>query len=229
MKKLNKLKPIKKIEKVTKETKVMINKTYAYVRVSTLTQNLDRQIEAIKLYAMENDIELDDRDVIEDKASGKDFLRKGYESLTNTLLRSGDTLIIKELDRLGRNYEQMKIEWNLLVTKGINIVIIDTPMLSTANKTDLEKTLISNIVFELLAYTAQKEKDMRHKRQSEGIAIAKQKGLHLGRPKAIYPDNWDTIYNQFKVRDITAQVAMDTLGLRRTTFYKLISQQEQGK
>jgi DNA invertase Pin-like site-specific DNA recombinase len=199
----------------------MNNKTYAYVRVSTQEQNLDRQIEAIKSYVKENNIELSDRDIIADKASGKDFKRTGYESLTNTLLRSGDTLIIKELDRLGRNYEQMKDEWNQLVKKGINIIIIDTPMLSTANKTDLDRTLISNIVFELLAYTAQKEKEMRHKRQREGIDIKKAQGVHLGRPKATYPDRWDEVYKKWKDEEITAKEAMETLNIKRTTFYKL--------
>jgi DNA invertase Pin-like site-specific DNA recombinase len=204
----------------------MKNKIYAYVRVSTQEQNLDRQIEAIKEYVKENNIELSERDIISDKASGKDFKRTGYESLINTMLRSGDTLIIKELDRLGRNYEQMKDEWNKLVKNGIDIIVIDTPMLSTANKTDLDKTLISNIVFELLAYTAQKEKEMRHKRQTEGISIAKDKGIHLGRPKATFPDKWDDVYKQWKLEEITANKAMELLGMKRTTFYKLVKEQE---
>lgn len=204
----------------------MDNKVYAYVRVSTQEQNLDRQIEAIKEYAKENNIELSERDIIADKASGKDFKRVGYESLINTMLRRGDTLIIKELDRLGRNYEQMKDEWNKLVKNGINIIIIDTPMLSTANKTDLDKTLISNIVFELLAYTAQKEKEMRHKRQREGIDIKKAQGKHLGRPKATFPDKWEMIYKQWKQEEITANKAMELLNMKRTTFYKLVKMQE---
>jgi len=204
----------------------MDKKVYAYVRVSTEEQNLDRQIEAIKDYTKENNISLNERDIISDKASGRDFNRKGYISLTETMLRPGDTLIIKELDRLGRNYEQIKEEWNKLINNDINITIIDTPMLSTSNKTDLDKTLISNIVFELLAYTAQKEKEMRHKRQSEGIAIAKDKGIHLGRPKATFPDKWQTIYKQWKDEEITANKAMELLEMKRTTFYKLVKEYE---
>ena len=152
-----------------------MNKIYGYARVSSKEQNLDRQEQALKDYG------IDSRDIIEDKQSGKDFNRQGYQTLKNSLLRKGDTLVINELDRLGRNMDMIKSEWQELQAKGIDIVVIDTPILNTLNKTDLEKKLISNIVFELLSYIAEKERIKIRERQSEGIAAAKAKGLYKGR------------------------------------------------
>ena len=126
------------------------SKLYGYARVSSKEQNLDRQIEALKEYGV------NERDIITDKQSGKDFNREGYKTLKEQLLRSGDVLVIKELDRLGRNMAQIKEEWNDLQAKEINIVVIDTPILNTEGKSNLEKPLISNIVFELLSYMAEK-------------------------------------------------------------------------
>ena len=137
-----------------------MNKIYGYGRVSTKEQNLDRQIQALTTYGVY------DRDIITDKVSGKDFNRSGYITLRDSLLRSGDTLVIKELDRLGRNMEMIKEEWNTLLKNGINIIVIDTPILNTKDKSDLEKSLISNIVFELLSYMAKrKEIRLNHVRQ----------------------------------------------------------------
>ena len=156
----------------------MSNKIYGYARVSTKEQNLDRQIAELMKHVA------DERDIITDKASGKDFNRVGYMSLRDTLLRVGDTLVIKELDRLGRDMSMIKEEWNTLLKMGVDIIIIDTPMLNTKGKDTLEKTLISNIVFELLSYMAQKERDKIKSRQAEGIAIlkAKNNGKGIGRP-----------------------------------------------
>ena len=123
-----------------------MKKLYGYARVSTREQNLDRQIEELKKYGIE------ERDIITDKQSGKDFNRNGYKTLKESLLRKGDTLVIKELDRLGRDMEQIKQEWRALEEAGINLIVLDNPILNTEGKTDLEKKLISNIVFELLSY-----------------------------------------------------------------------------
>lgn len=194
---------------------MFLNKIYGYARVSTKEQNLDRQIEALKEYGVHG------RDIIKDKQSGKDFKRDGYITLKEQLLRPGDTLVIKELDRLGRNMDMIKEEWNSLIKMDIDIVVLDTPILNTTNKGDLEKSLISNIVFELLSYMAEKERIKIKKRQAEGIKLAKEKGKHLGRPKATYPTLWEMYYVQWKSGSITAKECMEQLELKRTTFYKL--------
>lgn len=203
-----------------------MNKTFAYLRVSTKDQNLDRQRESVLKYCEDNNIEIQERDIITDKQSGKDFSREGYQTLKNSLLRSGDTLIIKELDRLGRDMTMIKEEWQFLERKGISIVVIDTPILNTVGKSDLEKTLISNIVFELLSYMAEKERLKIKQRQAEGIAAAKTKGKKFGRPTISYPDNWEEVYTKLKDGKITAVKAMELTSMKKTSFYKLIKQYE---
>jgi DNA invertase Pin-like site-specific DNA recombinase len=118
-------------------------------------------------------------------------------------------LIIKELDRLGRNMEMIKEEWRDLEKTGINIIVIDTEILNTVGKSDLEKTLISNIVFELLSYIAEKERVKIKQRQDEGIAVAKAKGRKLGRPGVEYPGKWKETYDKWKAREITVVKAME--------------------
>ena len=195
-----------------------MEKIFGYARVSSKDQNLDRQIEELIKYGVE------ERDIIVDKQSGKDFNRNGYKTLKYNLLRNGDTLVIKELDRLGRNMEQIKVEWKELEDVGVNLVVIDNPILNTAGKTDLEKKLISNIVFELLSYMSEKERLKIKQRQAEGIKIAKEKGQKRGRPKVGYPDNWEEVYNRWLNKEITAVVAMYELNLKKNTFYKLVKQ-----
>lgn len=197
-----------------------MKKLYGYARVSTREQNLDRQIEELKKYGIE------ERDIITDKQSGKDFNRNGYQTLKESLLRKGDTLVIKELDRLGRDMEQIKQEWRALEEAGINLIVLDNPILNTEGKTDLEKKLISNIVFELLSYMAEKERQKIRQRQAEGIKIAQEQGKKFGRPKAEYPSNWEEIYKSWKDKNITAVVAMEKLNLKKNTFYKLVKEYE---
>lgn len=204
----------------------MKNKTFAYIRVSTIEQNTDRQVRALNEYCKENDIVINERDIYTDKASGKDFNRENYKALKLNL-RDGDTLIIKELDRLGRDMQMIKEEWHELLKQGINIIVIDTPILNTTNKTDLEKSLISNIVFELLSYMAQKERIKIKQRQAEGIASAKAKGLKFGRPSVEYPKEFSKVYDEWKKGSISAVKAMEILNLKKTTFYKLVKDYEQ--
>ena len=215
------------------EVEDMNNKTFAYIRVSSKEQNESRQIAAIKEYCKDKGIELQERDIIIDKQSGKDFNRSGYQTLKTQLARPGDTIIIKELDRLGRDMEQIKEEWQDLIRQGINIIVIDTPILNTSNKTDLEKTLISNIVFELLSYMAEKERQKIRQRQREGIEQAKKAGKHLGRPvmdwNSIEQEQRDKIkelYPRWKAGEITATKFMEIVELKRNTFYKIIKQYE---
>lgn len=200
----------------------MSSKIYGYARVSSKEQNLDRQLAALKDYGV------DDRDIITDKESGKDFNRDGYKVLKEKLLRQGDTLVIKELDRLGRNMQMIKEEWNDLQNLGINIVVIDTSILNTSNKSDLEKNLISNIVFELLSYMAQKERDKIKQRQAEGIKALREKncGKGKGRPQIDFPLQWKIYYTQWKDKNITAKECMKHLNLKRNTFYSLVKKYE---
>ncbi len=195
-----------------------MGRVYGYARVSSTEQHLDRQIEALSAYGVE------DRHIITDKQSGKDFSRPGYQTLKGQLLREGDVLVIKELDRLGRNYEQIKTEWYELRQMGVDIVVLDMPVLSTADKSDLEKILIANIVFELLAYLAEKERIKIKTRQAEGIATAKSKGVKFGRPKAKLPTGFAEEVRKWQAGEQTATETMAKLGLKRTTFYKLVKE-----
>lgn len=215
-----------------------MKKTYAYTRVSTKEQNLDRQLESIINYCKDNHIEIDeDRDIIKEKKSGKDFKRERYLALKEGLLRPEDTLIIKELDRLGRNMAMIKEEWQDLQKMNIDIIVIDTPILNTVGKTDLEKTLISNIVFELLSYMAEKERVKIKQRQAEGLAAMKQDksgkrissktGNLIGRPELEYPSNWKEIYDDWKSGKKKAIEAMELMSLKKTSFYKLVKKYEE--
>lgn len=200
----------------------MNRKVYGYARVSSKEQNLDRQIKALENYGV------DTRDIISDKQSGKNFDREGYLTLKNILLRPKDTLVITELDRLGRNMSMIKDEWNDLQKKQISIVVLDNPILNTKGKNDLEKNLISNLVFELLAYLAEKEREKIKKRQQEGIEALKIRngGKGIGRPAIGKPDNWNKVYNMWKEKEITAVAAMELLKLKKNTFYKLVKEHE---
>ena len=213
-----------------------MKKTYAYARVSTKEQNLERQLEAIHNYCDSNNIQIDERDIIKEKLSGKDFNRKGYLTLKDNLLRSGDTLIIKELDRLGRDMTMIKEEWNDLQKNEVEIIVIDTPILNTVGKTDLEKTLIANIVFELLSYMAEKERTKIRQRQAEGIAamktdengkkISSKTKNYIGRPEIEYPVNWQEGYLKWKNGEITGVKAMALMNLKKNSFYNLVKRYE---
>lgn len=201
-----------------------MKKTYGYARVSTKEQNLDRQIEALK------QSNLDERDIITDKASGKDLDRQGYQSLRNTMLRDGDTLVIKSLDRLSRNKEHIKQELEYYKLHHIRVKVIDLPTTMTELPEGQEWIfdMINNILIEVLASMAEQERITIKQRQAEGIAVAKEKGKHLGRPTAEYPLQWKEIYDQWKAEQITANKAMELLNMKRTTFYKLSNQYESG-
>ena len=198
----------------------MTTRQFGYARVSTVAQHLDRQIEALTAYG------IPERDIITDKVSGKDFERQGYIALKEQILRSGDLLVIKELDRLGRNYEQIKDEWRDLQKAGVEIVILDMPLLNTKEKSDLEKSLIANIVFELLAYTAEKERVKIRTRQTEGIRAAKSKGVKFGRPKIYAPENFAEQRALWLNGEQTAVETVKRLGVSRSTFYRLVGEQK---
>lgn len=191
-------------------------RTYGYARVSASDQNLQRQLDALAEYG------ITERDIITDKLTGKDFIRPGWTALKNQMLRSGDTLVVLSLDRLGRDYAMIKDEYRDLHEMGVSIVILDMPLLSTVDKTDLEKTLIANIIFELLAYVAEKERRNIKSRQSQGIEAAKKKGVKFGRPTASAPPDFEAECAKWQAGEQTAVETMTRLGLKRTTFYKLV-------
>lgn len=199
----------------------MENRIYAYARVSSKDQNEDRQLEAFAKAGV------DERYIFIDKQSGKDFNRSQYQVLINAL-RKGDTLIIKSIDRLGRNYTEVQNEWKRITKEiGSHIKVLDMPLLDTTTfKADLTDTFIADIVLQILAYVAEQERQNIKQRQAEGIAVAKAQGKHLGRPKAEYPANWTEIYGQWKMGQISGVNAMELLGLKKNTFYKLIKQYE---
>lgn len=205
----------------------MSKQIFGYARVSTKEQNLDRQIEELKKY-VENE-----RNIITDKASGKNFERDGYKSL-KTFAREGDEIYIKSLDRLGRNKDQIKDELKEFKDRGIIVRVLDVPttLINLSQFGNMQKAIldmINNILIEVLGTIAEQERNTIRTRQTEGIAIAKAKGKHLGRPKAEYPKNFELYYTQWKNKDITAVKAMEFLGLKRTTFYKLVKEFEGSK
>ena len=190
-------------------------KTFAYCRVSSTDQNEDRQVEAML------ELGINERDIFIDKCSGKDFDRPQYQAL-KLQLREGDLLVIKSIDRLGRNYKQICEEWREIVRDiKANIKVVDMPILDTTRTDGLIGEVISDIVLQLLGYVAEQERAFIKQRQAEGIKLAKEKGKRLGKPPIQYPDNWQDIYQIWKSGSITAREAMKRLNLKPTSFYKL--------
>ena len=188
---------------------------YGYVRVSTKEQNIDRQL--VEMYAQG----LNDKTIFIDKQSGKDFERDEYQKLKKKL-KSGDLLIIKSIDRLGRNYDMIIDEWRTLVNDmNVDIQVLDMPLLDTRTEgKNLVGKFISDIVLQILSFVAENERENIKKRQAEGIRIAKEKGKHLGRPKLKLPKNFTIIANQYKKKEITLAEALSSLKMNRSSFYK---------
>ena len=200
-----------------------MNKVFNYIRVSSKEQNEARQIEAMEKFNKDNNI----TNAIEliDKSSGTNTNREQLQLLLK-VVGEGDLVVIKSIDRLSRNYKECKQLWEEITSKGADIVVIDMPMLDTRQYKDLLGSFISDLILSVLGYVAEQETEFRKQRQSEGIAIAKAQGKHLGRPKAEYPNNFKEQYELWKQGSQTAKATMDNLGLKRTTFYKLVKQYE---
>lgn len=195
---------------------MITNKTFYYARVSSREQNLDRQIEAFK------NLGADEREIICDKESGKNFERAGYQALKTTMLRSGDTLIVKSLDRLSRNKSDIKNELKYFKDNGIRLKVIDLPttMMDLPEGQEWVFDMVNNILIEVLGTIAEQERLTIRTRQREGIDAAKRNGKHLGRPRAIKPDNWIDVYAEWTAKKITARQAMKMLGVSKNVFYK---------
>lgn len=196
---------------------IMNNRTYYYARVSSKEQNLDRQIAAFLSLGAE------ERDIITDKESGKNLDRAGYQALKNAMLRRGDTLVIKSLDRLSRNKTDIKSELQYFKDNGIRLKVIDLPttMMELPEGQEWVFEMVNNILIEVLGTIAEQERTTIRQRQAEGIAAAKAKGKKLGRPAVAVPENWDDVYASWKNGEITAKEAMKRTGLKRTSFYKI--------
>lgn len=199
----------------------MESRTYYYARVSSKEQNLDRQLAAFVAMGAQ------ERDIITDKESGKDLNRMGYTALKNAMLRPGDTLVVKSLDRLSRNKRDIKNELQFFKDNGIRLKVIDLPttMMELPEGQEWVFDMVNNILIEVLGTIAEQERETIHKRQAEGIAAAKAKGKKLGRPALVAPDNWDEVYTAWKSGNITAKKAMELSKTKRTSFYKLVKNQ----
>lgn len=198
----------------------MGSKTFYYGRVSTREQNLDRQIEAFRALGA------DERDIITDKESGKSMDRPGYQYLRKRLLREGDTLVVKSIDRLGRNAEQIKEELQRFRRMGVTVQIIDLPttMQEWPQEQRLIGEMINSILIDVYAMIAEHERVTIRQRQAEGIAAAKAQGKNLGRRAVQPPEGFGEIVRRWQAGEITAAEAMRQTGIKKTTFYKLVKE-----
>ena len=190
---------------------------YAYVRVSTASQNIDRQMEEM----FRQDIEF--KNIYIDYQSGKDFERRNYQKLIKRL-KKDDLLVIKSIDRLGRDYNMILDEWKK-ITKIIeaDIMVIDMPLLDTrVEGKNLVGKFISDIVLQVLSFVAQNERENIKQRQAEGIRIAKAKGVHMGRPNYVLPNNYEHVINKYIKREINNKEAQQLLNMSRGTFFKYL-------
>lgn len=185
---------------------------YGYIRVSTREQNEERQIIALEGAGVRN--------MVSDKCSGKNFDRPGYRRLCRKL-KPGDTLYIKSIDRLGRNYNEILEQWRYLTkVKKIAIVVLDMPLLDTRKGRDLTGELIADIVLQLLSYVAQTEREFIRQRQAEGIAAAKARGVQFGRRAMPKPPEFGDVYLRWQRKELSARKAAELLGTTHQTFLK---------
>ena len=188
------------------------NNAYGYIRVSTREQNEDRQLIALR------EMSIPEQNIFIDKQSGKDFNRPQYKKLVKKL-RPDDLLYIKSIDRLGRNYEEIQNQWRILTKeKGIDIVVLDMPLLDTRRGKDLMGTFLSDIVLQVLSFVAENERTNIRQRQAEGIAAAKARGVRFGRPPRPLPENYHSAYQRWKAGAITGTAAAKECGMPLSTF-----------
>lgn len=191
----------------------MSNKVYGYVRVSSIDQNEDRQLIAL------NKAHVSSPNIYMDKISGKNFDRPSYKKMLRKL-RSGDLLYILSIDRLGRNYEEIQDQWRMLTKViGIDICVLDMPMLDTRRDKDLMGTFIADLVLQILSFVSQTERENIRKRQREGIDAAKAKGVRFGRPPIPLPDNFTEILSRWQAKELSLNEAASLCNMPVGTFY----------
>jgi DNA invertase Pin-like site-specific DNA recombinase len=189
-----------------------MSEIYGYIRVSSRDQNEDRQQIALR------ELAIPEKNIFMDKQSGKDFERPQYKKLVRKL-KQDDLLYVKSIDRLGRNYDEILEQWRILTKeKGIDIVVLDMPLLDTRRGKDLMGTFLSDIVLQVLSFVAENERTNIRRRQAEGIAAAKTKGVRFGRPPKPLPDNFHSVYQQWKGGKITGLAAAKACGMPMSTF-----------
>ena len=187
---------------------------YGYVRVSSMDQNEDRQL--IAMY----DVSIPKKNIYIDKQSGKDFERPQYKKLVKKL-KAGDLLYVLSIDRLGRNYEDIQKQWRILTKEiGIDICVIDMPLLDTRNGKDLMGTFIADLVLQILSFVAQSERENIKKRQAEGIAAAKAKGVKFGRPEKSVPDNFSKLIREWEKNKLSFPELLKLCNMSEATFYR---------
>lgn len=187
-----------------------------YCRVSSIQQNEDRQLIAMREFGV------DDKNIFVDKQSGKDFERKNYKKMYKSL-KKGDVLVVKSIDRLGRSYKDILNEWQKITkNKGADIVVLDMSLLDTRNHKDLLGTFICDLILQILSYVSENERANIKLRQAEGIAAAKQRGVKFGRPKKYKAEDFIDIYKRLKSGQIKKKQAMAEIGVSQVTYYRII-------
>ncbi len=189
-------------------------KIFGYVRVSSTDQNEDRQMIALRQAGVP------DENIYMDKMSGKDFNRPQYKKMVKRM-KQGDLLYVLSIDRLGRNYDEIQNQWRILTKEiGIDVCVIDMPLLDTRQSKDLLGTFVADLVLQVLSFAAHNERDNIRKRQAEGIAAAKARGVHMGRPVVEAPPDFEEIVKAWEKKKITMEEAMKRCGMSETTFYR---------
>ena len=187
---------------------------YGYVRVSSVDQNEDRQLVEMKKIGISN------KHIYVDKQSGKDFDRPKYKSMVKRL-KKGDLLCLLSIDRLGRNYREIQEQWRILTKViGVDIFVIDMPILDTRQGKDLMGTFIADLVLQILSFVSEKERESIRERQAQGIAAAKARGVQFGRPEIALPEIFTTIVHEWEEKRISTQEAIGILGISEATFYR---------
>lgn len=197
----------------------MQNTVYGYIRVSTREQNEARQKIALKNFPVPEE------NIFMDRQSGKDFNRAAYRKLMGKM-KAENVLVIHSIDRLGRNYEEILEQWRILTReRHVDIVVLDMPLLDTRNRgRDLTGTFVVDLVLQILSYVAQNERDNIRKRQAEGIAAARERGVHFGNPGKQLPESFEEVVGRWRSREIGLAQALEELEIGRTCFYKYVKQ-----
>lgn len=195
-----------------------MSKVYGYIRVSSADQNEDRQLVALR------SCKVPECNLFVDKQSGKDFERPEYRRMLRRLKRD-DLLYVKSIDRLGRNYGEILEQWRLLTKeKGVDIVVLDMPLLDTRSGKDLMGTFIADLVLQILSFVAQNERENIRQRQAEGIAPAKARGVPFGRPALPLPENFEQVVSSWRNKEIDFASALQQTGMRPATFYRRLKE-----
>lgn len=198
-------------------------KVYGYVRVSTADQNEDRQLAALRARLVPED------NIFCDKQSGKDFERPEYKKMLR-MLKTDDLIYVMSIDRLGRNYEEIQQQWRILTKEiGVDICILDMPLLDTRKGRDLMGTFIADLVLQILSFVAQNERENIRKRQAEGIAAAKERGVKFGRPEIALPDGFEHAVDLWERKEVPLCEILRKCGMSESTFYRRLREYRRQK